>query len=100
MSLLLLFMVVILDPAPFRGDHGLAHLHSLMSYLPPLLVNPGQCMPSYLKLQEDIFYPVKLVGIIFHIGYGIRRMASGLRYHTEGDERSDASESMFERYHL
>ena len=99
-SLVLFFSVVVTDPAPFRGGHGLAHLRSLMSYLPPLLVNLGQCTLSYLKLQEDTFHLVQLVEIIFHISYGVRCVAWVLRHHTEVDERSDASKSMFERYHL
>jgi len=99
-SLVLCFAIVVTDPAPFRGSHGLAHLRSLMSYLPPLLVNLGQCTLSYSKLQEDTFHPVKLVQLMFHISYGVRRVALVLCHHTEVDERSDASESMFERYHL
>jgi len=99
-SLVLFFAIVVTDPAPFTGSHGLAYLRSLMSYLPPLLVNLGQCTLSYSKLQEATFHPVKLVQIRFHISYGVRRVAPVLCHHTEGDERSDASESMFERYHL
>ena len=41
-SLVLFFGVAFTDPAPFRGGHGLAHMRSLMSYLPQLLVNLGQ----------------------------------------------------------
>jgi len=99
-SLVLFFAIVVTDPAPFRRSNGLAHLGSLMSYLPPLLVNLAQCALSYLKLKEDTFHPVKLVKIMFHISYGVRRLASVLCHHTEVDERSDASECMFERYHL
>jgi len=99
-SLVLIFAIVVTDPAPFRGTHGLAHLRSVMSYLPPLLVNLGQCTLSYSKLQEDTFHPLKLVQIMFHICYGVRRVAPVLCHHTEVEERSDASESMFERYHL
>ena len=99
-SLVVFFTIVVTDPAPFRGSHGLAHLCSLMLYLPLLLVNLGQCTLSYSKLQEDTFHPVKLVQIMFHISYGVRRVASVLCHHTEVDERYDASESMFERYHL
>jgi len=57
----LLFTIIIMDPAPSRGSHGLAHLPSLMSYLSPLLVNLGKSTFSYSKLEEDTFYPVKLV---------------------------------------
>jgi len=71
-----------------------------MLYLPQLLVNLGQCTLSYSKLQEDTFHPLKLVKIMFHRSYGVRRVASVLCHHTEVDERSDACESMFERYHL
>jgi len=98
--LVLFFAIVVTDLAPFRGSHGLADLRSLMSYLPPLLVNLGQYTLSYSKLQENTFHPVKLVQIMFHKSYGIKHMASVLCHHTEVDERSDASESMFERYHL
>jgi len=98
-SLVLFFAIAVTDPAPFRGSHGLAHLHSLILYLPPLLVNLGQCTLSYSKLQEDTFPPVKWVQIIFHINYGVRCVASVLCHHTEVDECSDASESMFERHH-
>jgi len=84
-SLVLLFTIVVKDPAPFRGRHSLAHLRSLMSYLPPLLVNLGQCTLGYSKLQEDTFHPVKSVQIIFHISYGVRRVASVLCHHTEVD---------------
>jgi len=100
MSLVLFFAIVVTDPVPFRGSHGLAHLRSLMSYLPPLLVNLGQCTLSYWKLQEDTFHPVKLVQIMFHISYGVRLVAPVLCHHTEVDEHSDACESMFQRYHL
>jgi len=99
-SLVLFFAIVVMDSAPFRGSHGLAHLRSLISYLPPLLVNLGQCTLSYSKLQEDTFHSVKLVQIMFHISYGVRRVASVLCHHTGVDEGSDASESMFERNHL
>ena len=98
-SLVLFSAIVVADPALLRGSHGLAYLRSLMSYLPPLLVNLGQCMLSYSKLQEDTLYPVKLVQIMFHISYGVRRVASVLCHHTEVDEHSDASESLFERYY-
>jgi len=96
----LFFAMVVTDPLPFSGSHRLAHLRSLMSYLPPLLVKLDQSTLSYLKLQEDTFHPVKLVQIMFYISYGVRRVASVLCHHTGVDERSDASESMFERYHL
>jgi len=100
--LVLFFAIVITDQAPYKGSYGLAHLRSLISYLPLLLINLGQCTVSYSKLQEDTFRPVKLVQIRFHISYGVRRVASVLYHHTEVDERSEASESMFkfERYHL
>ena len=48
-SLVLFFAMVITDPAPFTLSHGLAHLRSLMLYLPPLLVNLDQCTLSYSK---------------------------------------------------
>jgi len=99
-SHVLFFTIVVTDPAPFRGSHGLPHLRSLMSYLPPLLVNLGQSTLSYSKLQEDTFHPVKFVQIMFHISYGVRRVAPVLCHHAEVDVGSDASESMFERYHL
>ena len=99
-SLGLFFAIVVTDLAPFRGNHGLAHLRSLMSYLPPLLINRGQCTLSYSKLQKDTFHAVKLIQIMFHISFGVRRVASVVCHHTEVDERCDASESMFERYHL
>jgi len=67
MSLVLFFAIVVMDPAAFRGRHGLPHLRSLMSYLPPLFVNLGQCTLSYSKLEEDILHSVKLVQIMFHI---------------------------------
>jgi len=99
-SLVLFFAIVVTHPAPFTGSHRLAHRRSLMSYLPLLLVNLGQCTLSYSKLQKDTFHSVKLVQIMFHISHGDRRVASVLCHHTEVDECSDASESMFERYHL
>jgi len=99
-SLVLFFAIVVTDPAPFRWSHGLAQLRSLMWNLPPLLVNLGQCTLSYTKLQEDTFHPVKLVQIMFHISYGFRLLAPVFCHHTEVDERSDASASIFERYHL
>jgi len=100
-TLLMIFLVIVVtDPAPFRGSHRLAHLRSLMSYLPPLLVNLGQCMLSYSKLKEDTFHPVKLVQIMFPISYGVRRLASILYHYTQVDECSHASETMFEMYHL
>ena len=99
-SFVLFFAIVLTDLTPFRGSHGLAHLRFLMSDLAPLLVNLGLCTLSYWKLQEDTFHPVKLVQIMLHISYGVRGVAPVLCHHTEVDERSDASESMFERYHL
>jgi len=99
-SLVLFFAIVVTDPALFRGSHRLPHLRSLMSYLPPLLVNLGQYTLSYSKLQKDTFHPVKLGWIMFHISYGVRRVAAVLCHHTGVDEHSDASESSFETYHL
>ena len=40
---------------------------------------------------------MKLVQIIFHVGYGVRRVASVLRHHIEVHQCPDASESTFER---
>jgi len=39
--LVLLFAIVVMDLAPFRGTDWLPYLCSLMLYLPPLLVNHG-----------------------------------------------------------
>ena len=75
-SLGLLFAIVVTGPAPFRGSHGLAHLRSLMSYLPPFLVHLGQCTLSYSNFQKDTFHHLKFVQIMFHISYGVRRLAS------------------------
>jgi len=100
MSLVLFFAILGTDPALFRGSHGLAHLRSMMPYLSPLLVKLGLCTLSDLKIQEDTFHPVKLVQIMFLIFYGVRRLASVWCHHTEVNELSDASASMFERYHL
>ena len=80
---------------PWPGSSGFSDVVS-----PTIARQLGQCMLSYSKLQEDTFHLVKLVEIIFHISYGVRRVASVLRLHTEVDERPDASENMFERYHL
>ena len=99
-ELVFFFTIVVTDPAPVRGSHGLAHLRSLMSYLPPLLINLGQYTLSYSKLHEDTFYPVNLVQIMFHIRNGVRRVAPVLCQHSEVDERSVASEGMFERDQL
>jgi len=38
--------------------------------------------------------------MIFHIGYGVRRVASVLRHHIEVDQCPHASETTFERDHL
>ena len=54
-SLVLLFAIVITDPAPFRGSHALAHLRSLMLYLPPLLVNLGQSTLTYSNSKKIPF---------------------------------------------
>ena len=43
---------------------------------------------------------MKLVQIIFHVGYGVRRVGSVLRHHIEVDQCSDALESTFERDYL
>jgi len=43
---------------------------------------------------------MELVQILFHIGYGVRCVASILCHHIEVNERPDASESKFERYCL
>jgi len=98
-SPMLLFAMIVTDPAPFRGSHGVAHLCSLIWYLPPLPVHLGKCMLSYSKLQEDTCHPMKLVQIMFLISYSVRCLASVLSYHSGVNERSDASDSMFERYH-
>ena len=89
--------IVITDRAPLRWAHLLPYQGSLMSDLLSLVVNFGLCAFCHLKLQEDIFHPMKLVQIIFHVGYGIRRVASVLCHHIEVDECPDASESTFER---
>ena len=99
-SPVLFFAIVVMDPAPVRGGYGLAYLRFLMSYLSLLLVNLGQYTLGYSKLQEDTFHLVKSVQIIFHISYGVRRVASVLCHHSEVNEHSGASESMFERYYL
>jgi len=43
---------------------------------------------------------MELVQILFHIGYGVRCVASVLCHHIEVNERPDASERTFERYCL
>jgi len=43
---------------------------------------------------------MELVQTPFHIGYGVSCVASVLCHHIEVNERSDASESTFERYCL
>ena len=58
-SLVLLFTIVVTDLVLLRGSNGLAHVCSLMSYPPPLLVKLGQCTLSCLKLQETIIYLLK-----------------------------------------
>jgi len=63
----LFFAIVVTDLARLRGSHGLAHLRSLMSYLPLLLINLGQYTLSYSKLQDDTFHLVKLAQIMFPI---------------------------------
>jgi len=100
MPLVLFFAIVVTAPAPFSGSQGLAHLGYLMSYLPLLLVNLRQCTLSYSILQEDPFHPAKLVEIMFHISYAVRHVASLLCLHSEVDERSAASECMFQRMQL
>jgi len=80
-ALVLFFAIVVTNPTPFRGSHGLAYLRSLMSYLTPLFVKFGQCTLSYSKLQKDTIHPVKLVQIMFYKSYGVRRVASVLCHH-------------------
>jgi len=99
-SLLLFIRVVVTEPVAFREGYELAHLGSLISYLLPFLVNIDLCTLSYSKLQEDTFHLEKLVEKIFHISYGVRHEASVLLNHTDVDEGSYVSESMFERYSL
>ena len=89
--------IVITDPAPLGWGRSLPHQASLPSDLLSLLVNLGLCAFSHSKLQEDILHPMKLVQIIFHVCYGVRRVASVLCHHIEVDKCPDASESTFER---
>jgi len=89
--------IVVTDPAPLGWGYLLSYQGSLTSDLLSLIVNFGLCAFCHLKLQEDIFHSRKLVQIIFHVGYGVRGVASVLCHHIEVDECPDASESMFER---
>ena len=97
---ILFVSIVIAHPAPLGWGHSLPYQGSLTSDLLSLLVKFGLCAFCHSKLQEDIFHPVKLVQIIFHVGYGVWSMASVLWHHIEVDERAEASESTFERYCL
>jgi len=93
----LLVAMVIMDPAPLGWGHSLPHQASLRSDLFSLLVNLGLCVFSHSKLQDDILHPMKLVQIIFHICYRVRRVTSVLCHHIEVDMCPDASNSTFER---
>ena len=99
-SLALFCVILVTDRVSFRGSYWLPYLRFLMVCLPPLLINLGQCRLSYSQLQKDSFHPVKLVQIMFHISYGVRCLAWVSCHHTEVNERSCASATMFERYHL
>jgi len=86
-TLFVLFVtIVITDPALLGWGHSLPYQASLISDLLSLLVNFSLCAFSHSKLQEGIFYPMKLVQIIFHVGYGVRGVASVLCHHIEVDE--------------
>jgi len=65
-----------------------------------LLVDLGLCAFCHSELQEDVLHPMELVQILFHIGYGVRCVASVLCHYIEVNERPDAFESTFEMYCL
>jgi len=99
-SLVLFFTIVVTNPAPFRGSHLSAQIRSSMSYLPLLLVPLGPCTLSDSKRQEDTFLSEKLVPEMFLFSYCVRRVIWVVCHHSEVAERSDISESIFERYHV
>ena len=68
-----------------------------MSNLLLLLVDLGFCAFCHSELQEDVLHPMEQVQILFHIGYGVRCVASVLCHHIEVNERPDGCESMCER---
>ena len=63
--------IVVTDAALLGWGLSLPNQGSLTSDLFSLLVNFGLCAFCHSKLQEDIFHPMKLVQIIFHVGYGV-----------------------------
>jgi len=97
MQFVLFVAIVITNPATLGWGRSLPHQASLPSDLLSLLVNLGLYAFSHSKLQEDILHPIKLVQIIFHVCYGVRRVALVLCHHIEVDKCPDASESTFAR---
>ena len=89
--------IVVTDPAPWGWGDSLPYQGFLKSDLLSFLVNFGLFAFSHSKLQEDILHPMKLVQIIFHVGYGVWGVASVLCHHIEVDKCPDASASMFDR---
>jgi len=89
--------IIIRHPAPLAYGHSLSYQGSLTSNGLLLLVNLSLCALCNSKLQDNIFHPMKLLQIIFHVGYGVRGVASVLGYHIEVDGCPDASKTTFER---
>ena len=97
---MLFVSILVAHPARLGCGHTLMHWCSLKSNLLALRVDLGLCAFCHSELQEDVLHPMEPVQILFHIGYGVRCVASVLCHHTEVNEGSDASESTFERYCL
>jgi len=89
--------IVVTDSAPLGYCYSLCYQGSLTSDLLLLVINFGLCVFCHSKLPEDIFHLMKLVQIIFHVGYGVRGVASVLCHHIEINHCPDVFESTFER---
>jgi len=100
MEVVLLIAIVFEAPAPLGWYQSLGALGSLMLLLLLLLVTFGPCCFRNSKLHEDIFYPVKLVEIVLHIGHRLGGLASVLRHQIAVDQCLDTVQTMFERYYL
>jgi len=79
----LLFTIVITDPAPLGWGHSLTHLGSLttqrLAELISLLLRPF----GYVKRQEDVLHLVEQRRIFLHIRYSLGCVTSVLSHHGE-----------------
>jgi len=96
----LLFTIVVTDPAPFGLEHSLPHLGSLTTQLLAQLISLLLRPFGYTKLQEDVLRLVELRHIFFHIRYSLGCVTSVLSHHGKVKQRPDTGERTSEALHL